>query len=491
LITVLEKAQGLEAKQAATDTLAALASRLTTEHVNRCIEATIHALENTQDNYLVNALGEELLALQARISPEQRIRGFVTLMDIVIAPESDRYVRRTAGKAIVALASALNKDELGRLFDDLTHVIETGQEPDVLAVTGEIVRKLAPRFGAEQIQRIRNAVNKAIEHSPECNELRYARVAILAQSAITGIDQRYQVWTSLINILEESDDTQEIEIAGEAIVASTTLLTSEEAIRGAELLIRMLETPRNSSIVRAASLGLIGLSPKLNADQVSRIRQTLLRFVEQYKFDDAEPRKLDAILELVVTPQLLDPESRTRIVAALHNECRCHYLIKNLPTLAPQLDPPEGEGLALSILQELLSIETNSADSDLLSSRNRNWIKTVAPAVHKPRQIAEMLAHPGAVGLFREALLMRLDELVSYGGEHVLLPWPIPESNEEISTSPKSETGNFGGVPLYRASVAPPVRRFQTIHDAAAWIQKHWPGYDFEKVPEVPYRDEY
>ena len=181
-------------------------------------------------------------------------------------------------------------------------------------------------------------------------------------------------------------------------------------------------------------------------------------------------------------PPHYDPCTHSDIVAALHKDFRCEYVIDSLATVAPQLDPPHGTELSRFILQQLMQDETTTVESYRAQTYG-SPIETVTAAVSEQKHIAEMLAHPGAVGEFRETLLKRFEELIFHGGQHVLLPLPKKDG--------ESGPGELGGLTPHRSLEESPARRFHTIHDAAAWIQQNWPGYDLEKVPEVSYAREY
>jgi hypothetical protein len=61
----------------------------------------------------------------------------------------------------------------------------------------------------------------------------------------------------------------------------------------------------------------------------------------------------------------------------------------------------------------------------------------------------------------RDVLLKRFEELVFHDGKPVFLKPDAPDGK------------NPAGDQL-------PPRRFQTLHDAADWIQKNWPDFDLE-----------
>jgi len=187
-------------------------------------------------------------------------------------------------------------------------------------------------------------------------------------------------------------------------------------------------------------------------------------------------RKVGVARWLFTLPLDLDPPTRARIIKLLEADYRNHYIVENLPETAPQLDPPNGIKFSAFILNQLISDVSTSTEPYSLDDEDP--IENVASALPDVRFLAGMLAHPGCVGEYREALLKRFEELVLYGGQHVFLPWPKKDDNDNEDENATTD------------KVAPvvPERQFRTIHDASEWIRKNWPDFDLEQVPEIEYR---
>lgn len=148
----------------------------------------------------------------------------------------------------------------------------------------------------------------------------------------------------------------------------------------------------------------------------------------------------------------------------------------------PFLEPLTQERLAAAELAKVLDYLVTSMH--FFSTEEGNDvvepIRHLVFAASDPRALAKLLKHPGCNDDPREWMLMRFEELLFHEGKHVFLT--LPESEAE------SPAGDPGGLKPNRSPVKPPARRFHTIHDAAAWIEKNWPDFDLESTPEVQWR---
>lgn len=106
-------------------------------------------------------------------------------------------------------------------------------------------------------------------------------------------------------------------------------------------------------------------------------------------------------------------------------------------------------------------------------------------AFNDTRTVATLLQHPGCTGKLREHLVKRFEELVYHDGKHVFLT--LPESGSRNSAMADDELG--WGTPN-RSPIEPSLRRFHTVHDAAAWIQRNWLDFDLEATHPVTWRGE-
>jgi hypothetical protein len=84
-------------------------------------------------------------------------------------------------------------------------------------------------------------------------------------------------------------------------------------------------------------------------------------------------------------------------------------------------------------------------------------------------------AVPDGIDEPHEIIIQRFEELLFHEGNPVILA--KPESVTEAQPSQQRQP-------------EPPPRRFQNLHDAAAWTQQHWPDFDFETNHPVTRRGE-
>ncbi len=85
------------------------------------------------------------------------------------------------------------------------------------------------------------------------------------------------------------------------------------------------------------------------------------------------------------------------------------------------------------------------------------------------------------MGMRREWLLMRLEELVFHQGEHVFLE--IQDPNQAATSIAAADEPSRSDRVMIRSET--PKRRFQTIWNAVDWIETHWPDFVLDTLSNV------
>jgi hypothetical protein len=138
--------------------------------------------------------------------------------------------------------------------------------------------------------------------------------------------------------------------------------------------------------------------------------------------------------------------------------------------LAPKLGEAVRDQLAMQAAQyffDYIALVNPGADADtLVPGKPVRLVRSIS----SPRSLARLLSHPASVGLNREFLLERFEEVVFHDGRHVFLH---SDSAKEVTNSQKAQS---------------PPRRFHNVHDAAKWIQENWPDFDLDSNCPVAWR---
>jgi hypothetical protein len=145
-----------------------------------------------------------------------------------------------------------------------------------------------------------------------------------------------------------------------------------------------------------------------------------------------------------------------------------------LVALGPRLDPALRDNLSTTataaVLDYCSSVGSSDIEPDNAIDGPSEAAKSivVARSISSPRSLAKLLSHPACVAKQRKILLKRFEELVFHDGKQVFL-------------KPDAADGK-------KPADDPPPRRFHSLHDTAAWIQKNWPDFDLETNCPVTWR---
>jgi hypothetical protein len=213
------------------------------------------------------------------------------------------------------------------------------------------------------------------------------------------------------------------------------------------------------------------LAPRLDAAQAENLQKELIALLQKSSDDAVRATAVDALIALA--PRI-GPQQAARagnvLTTILKNSPSVgdwNTGIKGVRGLAPRPGFPAPAPVYETAMAAWLDLSASNTDM------NTDLDVPVILAL-SPRPVARLLSHPGCVGSLRDSLLSRFEDLVLYDGRPVFLKLETPDQQQ---TSP-------GATAAVTSAAAPkdplPPRRFQHLHDAAAWIQQNWPDFDLE-----------
>jgi len=222
--------------------------------------------------------------------------------------------------------------------------------------------------------------------------------------------------------------------------------------------------------------------PSLSNEQITRAGDKLIEVFGETTNCNAREAARNALAKLA---SKLTAEQRVvaieQMITALDRIYDPKLSLKSLVEIARYPDPSALDRCCRSIIASLLDLY---ATSDRLHKDFDGF--THFEIFHEPtlgmvdrRMVAALLQQPGCCNEPREYLLQRFEELNFHDGRHVFL---IDPESESLAISAESS------VPQPKPE--PPPRRFHTIHDAAACIEKNWPDFDLEATMPATWRGE-
>ena len=283
----------------------------------------------------------------------------------------------------------------------------------------------------------------------------------------------------------------------------------EHVASAANAIIGILKQPANDGALTAASAVVVTLAPRLNQEQLT---SSGILLVDVLKKNTGYARRV-AMDSLVSLAPMLRPELRVQTAEAYlvcirqldyaHNFWRGN---EKFLALVPYLDSRtqcQAGSEALTFLLSKLALSDGYFET---MGTDLNPIRPVIMAIPDARLLATFLKHPVCIGEPREWMLQRFEELVFHNGERVFLPLPKPEPgpserqgnsenpsrvvpanqpSENQDTEVVEGASDLGGLTSSRSPSSAPVRRFHTVHDAAAWIEHNWPDFDLDATMPV------
>ena len=485
LISALRETTDGDSRYAATEGLKALTARLESTHVAQAWETLTSIMEESNDDNVLSDTGDVLVALASRLDTTQSRLAADTLPGLLRGDSTDTIIRRYEGSAFACLAPKLAKKDVQSAWESHVAVLETSTDYYVLESAGSAVAALGGVLDDSDIAAAGTRLIKLIkatDHSGVGDAAWEGFVALAprlpSEQIIWGCDE----------ILDKLRVKFDLGRSRTAIVtrwhALSPRLEAEQVANYGDRLRSILRTSKDWRVLSVAAKCLNDMAPRFDRQEAAHSADILAVLLTESNDDDVLRAADDA---LVTLSSQLDSSRCNRIAAAMTESIHISARARAFATMTQLLVPEERDRIsnsAMIILFDMLATTSGYFESDDKSPDFRAF-RFAAFAMSNPKSVARVFTHSGCVDEPREFLLQRFEELVFHDGKHVFLT--MPESDTENAETTGSE---LGGLTPSRSPFEQPVRRFQTIHDAAAWIQQNWHDFDLEATHPVTWRGE-
>jgi len=424
--------------------LRTLAPHLNSAQVNQAFSALHDQLKTTDKNEVLDSTSEVVEALAARLDLPQCSQLIEMLLLQFDKPRA-RFALTSAGNALLALSLRLDVSHVTQLCNALLVRIHMTSDSEAREVMIYMLTELAPRLDATEAGRARDLMFEVL--------------------------QKPTVYVTDRDVQKQ---------AGKALVALTLRLKDSDISRACDTLIDVIQKTQDYVVRKVAFEALVVLAPQLDAAQIDRAWNSMFKVLASTEWYFAAMAG-DVLVALAPS---VSPEERIRAAESMLASLRrseSGWMAEPLRELLPHLDSLQRSRIAREmqvILQGKLSMSSTYFYDDA-HGRNFEAMRLAARAFEDPKALAEFLRHPACAGEPREYLLQRFEELVFHNGQAVILTDPPAEETDSAVKSDKASS-----------PPEPPPRRFHSIHDAAAWIQKDWPDFDLETTLPVTWQDQ-
>jgi hypothetical protein len=340
-------------------------------------------------------------------------------------------------EGLAALALRLGPEDAARSFNALVPVLGRERGDQSLRGTGEGLEALASRLGPADAARALDALVAVLGKTKRWDVLHAAGQGLAGLAPRLGPADVPRALDALVALLLRNTDAKDVlRAAGQGLAALALRLGPADAARAFDALVAVLGKATNESALRAAGQGLAALAPRLQ----------LVSLEQRY---EAAATTLVGRIQLESDSPIMDLVS---------------------PCIALLSSPPLAGRTELR--KQLLVAVLDRID---LGWRPGFSVFDLARLISDRALLARQLSRPGCVGVVRQALLLRLEELA------------FPPTPDEVAQSavagllapPASAAWSL----TLAATRAPRPRHFRTLWDAVAWLKKHHPEIDLDAPP--------
>jgi hypothetical protein len=463
LTGIMSAAANSDAVNAAAQGLVALAPRLDADTAIRVWSELVAVWDKSANGYVFTCAGQGLVALAPRLDAEAAARAWNELVVLVgKSANGDGY--SAAGDGLVALTSRLDDAARIRAIDSLIGMIGKLTEKHAYAAAVHALVKLAPRMDAGDAHRASECFARVLAKKTDERRIAAAgaeraeprfrviegddRVLAYAAWGLGTLGSRFggsmatRASDTLVRVLGEPNDREDMEDVCSALQLLVDRLEGPATVRAFEGVIHMVELADgfSTSAANCACVAALGLANRRVASEREACRTR--------------------VGQAAITWLKAARESQKRDNAnAWEREC----------VLIDQLEPAITQSIASGHLTlERLAQIGGVGGFDVASLDLSAFFPTADLAT-----IADCLRHPACVGETRMRVLHRLEELAfpPLGGD---ARQAVVQSLVTGLTQPLA-----GGVLMAgRQMKWERERKFRTIWDAVAWLQKYHPEID-------------
>ncbi len=484
LVGVLGKVTDGNTLQAAGLGLAALAPWLDPPAAAKSADALLGVLSKTTDYHAVWGAVDGLVALAPQLdSPTARAtltQAADTLVG-VLGKSTDFADLQAAANGLEHLAPRLDSFAAVKGLEALVAVL--GKTTDVfdMGAAGDALAALAHRLDSPAAVKGLAALVAVLDKTTDGYALWAAGYGLAALAPRLDPVAAAKGFDSLLAVLGKATDRDALRAAGDGLAVLGPRLDPVAAAKGFDSLLAVLGTMSNGDALRATVSGLAALAPRFHPATAHRAAGTLLDILDKTtdyqalqvagtgltalapKFDTATAgRAFDALEE--VHARLGDDQGDDFI---------CVAVLELLPRFAPAERNERLHRLLRGVMRYSRQWEalTYVEQGDGQRLGPRAFLLSVARIKSVPF-LAELLRDPGCYGEFKDAVMLRLEQLA----------YPEPAQAAVVAGLAADPLWSLTLPALQKADDdrRKQNRRFRTVSDAARWLAEHHPEIDLD-----------
>jgi len=451
ILEVFDKRTNADSLAPEADLLAALVSRIET--------AKVDAAWNSVGVSLKKSNGEKIGPVAkawAALAPRLNAANVISKMELVIAA-MDETNRRNRGlgsdsdlrgglkslhKLLVVLAQRLDNAHLIPAWNRLLVVQGVNSVDPVRLAAADALLALTPRLTSEQVAPCWNGLEVLLENSGDEVPGELIPNALIELAPRLELPRALSAWNALMAVLRKpprsraDTDSDRSLLAGYVLAALVPRLDQSQVLPAWHAAFSVFQEGGDNR--EAALPVLIALAPRLEEVQRSRLLKPCVEcFLELH--EGVEQSEIEAVRKLF---SFLEPATRDAVA---------------ITAIQTRLE------------RETLGFAEGEENHVRVDQKRKELLMVLLAQALAPRSLAKLLSHPNCVGIPRERLLERFEELAFHEGRPVFFP--------KLSSNSDGQT-----------EVSLPPRRFHSLSDAAAWIQQNWPDFDLETNCPVTWR---
>ena len=445
---MLGKTNDPNALGAAGTGLVALAPRFDQPAVIRAFDALVAVLGKTNDPNALEAVGRGLAALAPRLDQPAAIRASDALLGKTNYPNALEAV----GTGLAALAPRLDQPAVIRAFDALVAVLGKTNDPNALEAVGRGLAALAPRLDQPAVIRASDALVAVLGKTNGYYALGAVGTGLAALAPRLDQPAAVRACDALVALLGKTNDSDALGAVRTGLAALAPRLDQPAAIRASDALVAVLGKIDSPNELRAAGTGLEALAPRLDQPAL----------------------------------QLVAARAATTCAARLPGFTNSS-VSELLATVLPFVAKTE-HGFSEVLVAVLGALDRNE-DLELQNDRRKTMRNSLEPLIFRLLRctgnigdVAPILTRPCCVGLTRQAVLRRLEELAFPPA-----PTDVTQALMLSVVSGMLESTTAAVLASVRQAKWEKERKFRTIWDAVAWLREHHPEIDLD-APYKPTR---
>lgn len=436
LVQVAGRTDNANVMLAAAEGLATLAPRLDPTAAAQACGRLVAALDKATDPRVFEPTSNSLAALAPWLDGPAALRSWQWLAGMIRKYSAGQ----SAVRALVPLALRLDASAVDQASTTLIDELERTQSWSTAAMLAALAPRLDPSVADRASSAVLSAVDKAAD-ARACMALAILTPRLKGQAAA-------RAWDALASCLIKSSDVNEFSIMpADGLAALAPRLDPPAVPRAFATAVQLIERANSTYVADRACIAAFALSEKVDPQerQAHRMQVANAVIAGLRRMRDADKWSENYLYDLWFVIDQFEPVIRRSVAAG---------------KLTPiDIGTIRSLGNWLSLGQGGSSLF--AATSDLAT-------------------IADCLRHPACIGDTRQMVLHRLEEL-AFPPSEASKQQALAESVVTRLTQPLAS----GVLSAGRQANWERDRKFRTMWDAVAWLNKHHPEIDLDK-PYTP-----